>query len=107
MVTEAEVVAVVVAVDAAATKAATNNKRSQRKNQSLISANTWKRRYEYDLMEDEKVTGRSCCLYIVTISQPIALCTVVGKLMGYDGLLNLVLDDTIEYLKGKRIKKGI
>ena len=25
---------------------------------------------------------------------------VVGKLMGYDPLLNLVLDETIEYLKG-------
>ena len=26
---------------------------------------------------------------------------VVGKLMGYDPLLNLVLDETVEYLKGR------
>lgn len=31
----------------------------------------------------------------------LALHIVVGKLMGYDPLLNLVLDETVEYLKGK------
>lgn len=30
---------------------------------------------------------------------------VVGTLMGYDPLLNLVLDNTIEYQKGKRERK--
>lgn len=29
------------------------------------------------------------------------LCTVTGVLKGYDQLLNLVLDETVEYLRGR------
>lgn len=54
-VTEAEVVAAAAVEDAAATKAVATNKTNPRRKQSLISVNTWRRKYECDSMEDEKV----------------------------------------------------
>jgi small nuclear ribonucleoprotein (snRNP)-like protein len=35
------------------------------------------------------------------MAEQCLLHVVVGTLMGYDPLLNLVLDNTVEYLKGK------
>jgi small nuclear ribonucleoprotein (snRNP)-like protein len=35
------------------------------------------------------------------MTEQCMLPVVVGTLMGYDPLLNLVLDNTVEYLKGK------
>lgn len=33
--------------------------------------------------------------------------TVVGTLKGYDQLINLVLDDTVEYLRGKLLFRSL
>ena len=92
------VVVVAVAVDI--------SKISPRRNPSLISASTWKRKCVYASMAVVKVMHRqgggveweprSLNLLFFHI--------VVGKLMGYDPLLNLVLDETVEYLKGNMIK---
>lgn len=50
-------------------------------------------------MEKERITRQ----WVLLISDDG---TVVGTLMGYDPLLNLVLDNTVEYLKGElQVKK--
>lgn len=79
------------------------SKTSPRRNPSSISANTWKRKCVYASMAVVKVIdkwywkGNNGS----TVYSPCLLLVVVGKLMGYDPLLNLVLDETVEYLKGK------
>lgn len=73
------------------------NKTNPRRNPSLTLANIWTRKFVYDSMAVEKVYNmRHSC----TRTQSWRYSTVVGTLMGYDPLLNLVLDNTIEYQKG-------
>lgn len=78
----------------------TINKTSPRRNPSLTQANIWTRRFVFDSMAVEKVCMVCVCKrYTADINEAFYL-LVVGTLKGYDPLLNLVLDDTIEYQKG-------
>jgi small nuclear ribonucleoprotein (snRNP)-like protein len=42
-------------------------------------------------------------MFLIIAFCGIVLCLVIGTLKGYDPLLNLVLDETEECLRGKRI----
>lgn len=80
------------------------NTTSQKRNLSWTSANIWKRKYAYDSTVDGKVIHKILFWQLETKQVSgycFSLLLVVGTLMGYDPLLNLVLDNTVEYLKGK------
>jgi small nuclear ribonucleoprotein (snRNP)-like protein len=50
---------------------------------------------------------QSLPLTILTPFAPVLLTAVIGTLKGYDQLLNLVLDEATEYLRGKIMIKTI
>ena len=90
------------------------HRKERRKNQFWISQNIWIKPLELSSVAEEKVTRlinqfivkpvcsvfQSLHIYLFIISI-IYLFSVSGMLKGFDPLLNLVLDNTTEYMRGK------